>query len=141
MITDNAGTAGRERGTSAGRSTSAATSSARARPQAIRNGASNDSVSAATPPSAGPAIEPTPVAPRATPSAWPRFSGAAVSETSASAEIQLAADPTPCTARAAISTASESDAAIRPEPAAISSQPGDQHDPAAEHVGGPAQGQ
>src|SRR5215216_453656 len=108
---------------SRGSSTSAATDSPTAAPQQIRNGASKETTSAATPPSAGPAIEPTPVAPMATPSASPRLPGGAVSETSASAAIQLAADPTPWTARAATSNASESEAAMRPDPAPTTMRP------------------
>ena len=95
MIAGSAGMAEAVRGASRGRAASAANSSASARPQKIRNGASNESRSAVTPPSAGPAIEPALVAPRATPSASPRRPGGAVSDTSARAEIQLAAEPTP----------------------------------------------
>ena len=82
-----------------------------------------ESRSAVTPPSAGPAIEPAPVAARANPIASPRLPGGARSETSASAAIQLAADPTPWIARPSIRRASDSEAAITAEPAAASSNP------------------
>jgi hypothetical protein len=62
MITAVAGTVDAARGVSLGRMINAATSRAIASPQKIRNGASNEIRSAVTPPSAGPAIEPTPVA-------------------------------------------------------------------------------
>src|SRR4029453_14565261 len=62
-------------------------------PHTIRNGAAYPKTSAVTPPSAGPAIEPALVAANATPSASPRFPGGARSETTASAAIQLAAEP------------------------------------------------
>jgi hypothetical protein len=80
-------------------------------------------MSAITPPRAGPAIEPAPVAPRAVPRASPRFPGRAVSETNARAEIQLAAEPMPWIARAANRTPIEFDAAMRTDPAATSNRP------------------
>src|SRR5215208_4629114 len=95
MIAGSAGATGAVRGASRGNTATAANISPSASPQKIRNGASNENTSAVTPPSAGPAIEPAPVAPRATPNASPRRPGGAVSDTSARAEIQLAADPTP----------------------------------------------
>src|SRR3954464_15342626 len=95
MIVDNAGTAEATRGGSRGSTASAANSSASASPQKIRNGAPNEGRLAVTPPSAGAADRPALVAPRATPSASPRRPGGAVSDTSARAEIQLAAEPTP----------------------------------------------
>ena len=68
-------------------------------------------------------MEPTLVAPSANPRAWPRWPGGALSDTSASAEIQLAAEPTPWISRAAISSSSECEAAITADPAATSSRP------------------
>jgi hypothetical protein len=121
--TASAGAAGRDGLTPCGSSISAAPTTASAHPQAIRNGASYERTSAVTPPSAGPAIEPIPVAASAAPSDSPRRPGGAVSETRASAEIQLAAEPTPWIVRAAINSSSEWETAIRRDPAAISSSP------------------
>ncbi len=76
-----------------------------------------------TPPSAGPTIEPIPVAASAAPSAWPRLPGGAVSDTRARAEIQLAAEPRPWTARAAMSAPTEWVSGTRTDPAATSRRP------------------
>ena len=122
-IVASAGVVDRGRGASRGSTIRAATRRTIANPQAIRNGASNESRSAVTPPSAGPRIEPIPVAASAAPRAWPRRPAGAVSETRASAEIQLAADPRPWTARAAINAPTELVTATSTEPAATNTRP------------------
>ena len=119
----NAGVVERGRAASRGSTISAATSRASAQPAAIRNGASNESRSAVTPPSAGPTMEPMPVAASAFPRAWPRPPGGAESETRARAEIQLAAEPRPWTPRAAIRAPTEWVTATSTDPAATSARP------------------
>ena len=122
LIVGQAGVRGAVR-RSGGSKNVAATAMAMEIPPTIRKGAANESRSAVTPPSAGPAIEPALVAPRATPIASPLRPGRARSETRASAAIQLAADPTPWMTRPSISGQMDSDAAITPEPAAASTSP------------------
>jgi hypothetical protein len=122
-IVRKAGVSEAVRRASGGKTATTASARATEAPHTIRNGAANPSTSAVTPPSAGPAIEPTLVAASATPIDSPRFPGGARSDTTASAAIQLAAEPSPWTARPAISTSSDSVTAIRPEPAPVSSRP------------------
>jgi hypothetical protein len=128
------------RGSSRGRAASAANRSASARPQKIRNGASNESRSAVTPPRAGPAIDPALVAPRATPSASPRRSGGAVGyQRQGSDPARRRADPLN-------GTSGDQDADRVGDPDqdradGDEQEPGDQQGPTAERVGRASEGQ